>query len=46
LEEESENIAAMYNVCWGKKLSCDTKAFVRSDDPLATRYSFEPAAAN
>jgi hypothetical protein len=43
LEEASENIAAISNLCKGKELSCDTKDFVRSDDHLATHYSFEPA---
>jgi hypothetical protein len=32
LEEASENIAALSNICRGKELSCDTKDFVRSDD--------------
>jgi hypothetical protein len=45
LEEASENIAAISNLCRGKELSCDTKDFVRSDDHLATHYSFEPAPA-
>jgi hypothetical protein len=45
LEEASENIAAISNLCRGKELPCDTKDFVRSDDPLATHYSFEPATA-
>jgi hypothetical protein len=45
LEEESENIAAISNLCRGKKLSCDTKDFVRNDDHLATHYSSEPATA-
>jgi hypothetical protein len=43
LEEESENIAAISNLCRRKELYCDTKDFVRSDDHLATDYSFEPA---
>jgi hypothetical protein len=43
--EVSENIAALSNLCRGKELSCDTKEFVRSDDHLATHYSFEPATA-
>jgi hypothetical protein len=43
LEEESENIAAISNLCQGKELSCDMKDFVRSDDHLATHYSFELA---
>jgi hypothetical protein len=42
LEEASENIAAISNLFRGKELSCDTKDFVRSDDHLATHYSFEP----
>jgi hypothetical protein len=41
----SENIAAISNLCRGKELSCDTKEFVRSDDHLATHYSFEPVTA-
>jgi hypothetical protein len=45
LEEASENIAAICNLCRGKELSCDTKNFVRSDDHLATHYSFESAIA-
>jgi uncharacterized protein YabN with tetrapyrrole methylase and pyrophosphatase domain len=45
LEEASENIAAISGICQGKELSCDTKDTVRSDDPLATHYSFEPATA-
>jgi hypothetical protein len=45
LEEMSENIAAISNLCWGKELSCDTKDFVRSYDHLASDYSFEPATA-
>jgi hypothetical protein len=45
LEEVSENIAAVSNLCRGKELSCDTKDFVRSDDHLATHYNFEPATA-
>jgi hypothetical protein len=45
LKEVSENIAAISNLCRGKELSCDTKGFVRSDDPLATHCSFEPATA-
>jgi hypothetical protein len=44
-EEASENIAAISNLCRGKELSCDTKNFVRSDDHLATHYSFESATA-
>jgi hypothetical protein len=43
LEEASENIAAISNLCWGKDLSCDTEGFVQSDDHLAAHYSFEPA---
>jgi hypothetical protein len=43
--EESENMAAISNLCRGKEQSCDTKNFVRSDDHLATHYSFEPATA-
>jgi hypothetical protein len=43
LEEASENIAAISKLCQGKELSCDTKNFVRSDDHLATHYSFESA---
>jgi hypothetical protein len=45
LEGASENIAAISNLCRGKELSCVTKDFVRSDDPLATHYSLEPATA-
>jgi hypothetical protein len=45
LEEESENTAAISNLCQGKELSCDTKDFVWSDDPLATHCSSEPATA-
>jgi hypothetical protein len=45
LEEESENIAVISNLCQGKELSCDTKNFVRSDDHLATHYGFESATA-
>jgi hypothetical protein len=45
LEEASENIAAISNLCRGKELYCDTKDFVRSGDHLATDYSFEPATA-
>jgi hypothetical protein len=41
----SENITAISNLCRGKELSCDTKDFVRSDDHLATQYSFGPATA-
>jgi hypothetical protein len=44
-EQASENIAAISNLCRGKELSCDTKNFVRSDDHLATHYSFECATA-
>jgi hypothetical protein len=45
LEEASENIAAISILCQRKALSCDKKGFVRSDDSLATHYSFEPATA-
>jgi hypothetical protein len=45
LEEASENIAAISNLCQGKKLPCDTKDFVWSDDHLANHYSFEPTTA-
>jgi hypothetical protein len=45
LKEESENIAGISNLCRGKEFYCDTKDFVRSDDHLATDYSFEPATA-
>jgi hypothetical protein len=45
LAEENEKIAAISNLCRGKQLSCDTKNFVRSDDHLATHYSFESATA-
>jgi hypothetical protein len=45
LEEASENIAAVSNLCRGKELSCDTKDYVWSDDHLATHYSFEPATS-
>jgi hypothetical protein len=44
-EEASENIAAVSNLYRGKEFSCDTRNFVRSDDHLATHYSFESAAA-
>jgi hypothetical protein len=40
LEEASENIVAISNLCRGKELSCDTKDFVQSDDHVATLYSF------
>jgi hypothetical protein len=43
LEEGSENIAAISNLCRGKELSCDTKDFVWSDDHRATQSSSEPA---
>jgi hypothetical protein len=43
LEEASENIAAISNLCRGKELSCGTKNFVRSYDHLSTHYSFESA---
>jgi hypothetical protein len=43
LEQTSENIAAISNLYRGKELSCDTEDFVRTDDHLATHYSFEPA---
>jgi hypothetical protein len=45
LEEASENIAAISNLCRGKELSCDTKNFDCSDDHLATYYSSESATA-
>jgi hypothetical protein len=45
LEVVSVNTVAISNLCRGKELSCDTKDFVRSDDHLATHYSFEPATA-
>jgi hypothetical protein len=45
LEEANVNIAAISNLCRGKEISCDTENFVRSDDHLATRYSFESAMA-
>jgi hypothetical protein len=45
LEKASENIAAISKLYQGKELSCDTEDFVRSDDPLATHCSFEPATA-
>jgi hypothetical protein len=45
LEEASENIAAISSLCRGKELPCDTKAFIRSEDHLATHYSCEPATA-
>jgi hypothetical protein len=45
LEEASENIAAISSLCRGKELCCDTKDSIRSDDHLATHYSFEPATA-
>jgi hypothetical protein len=32
LEEVSENIAGISNLCRGKELYCDTKDFVRNDD--------------
>jgi hypothetical protein len=43
-EEACENIAAMSILCRGKELSCSC-SFVRSDDHLATHYSFESATA-
>jgi hypothetical protein len=45
LEEASENIAAISNLCLGKELSCDAKDCVQNDDPLATHHSFKPATA-
>jgi hypothetical protein len=45
LEETSENISAISNLCRGKELSCDAKDFVWSDDHLATHYSSETATA-
>jgi hypothetical protein len=45
LEEAIENSVSLSNFCGGKELSCDTLDFVRSDNPLATHYSFEPATA-
>jgi hypothetical protein len=45
LDEASENIAAISNLCLGKELSCDTKNSVQSDDHLAIHYSFESATA-
>jgi hypothetical protein len=45
LEEASENIAAISNLCLGKELYCDTEDFVQSDDHLTTDCSFEPATA-
>jgi uncharacterized protein YabN with tetrapyrrole methylase and pyrophosphatase domain len=45
LEEVSENIAAISDLCRGKELSCDKNDFGCSDDNLATHYSFEPATA-
>jgi hypothetical protein len=45
LQEASQNIAAISNLCRGEYLSCDTKDFVQSDDHLATLYSSEPATA-
>jgi hypothetical protein len=47
LEEASENIAAISNLCGGKEFSCDKKNFVQNDDHLATHYtsSFESATA-
>jgi hypothetical protein len=36
---------AIYNLCQGKQLSYDTKNSVRSDDHVATHYSFESATA-
>jgi hypothetical protein len=45
LEKASENIAAVSNIRPGKELSCDTKDVVRSDEHLATHYSFERATA-
>jgi hypothetical protein len=38
LEEASENIAAISNLCRGKELSCDTKNFGRSDNHLVMYY--------
>jgi hypothetical protein len=34
LDEASENIAAISNLCQGKELSCDTKNFVQGNDSL------------
>jgi hypothetical protein len=45
MEEASENVAAISNLCRGKELSCDTKDFVLSNDHLVTHYSSEPATA-
>jgi hypothetical protein len=45
LEEVSENVASIFNLCRGKELSCDTKDFVQSNDHLAKHYSSEPATA-
>jgi hypothetical protein len=45
LEEASENVAAIFNLCRGKELSSDIKNFVRNDDQVATHYSFEAATA-
>jgi hypothetical protein len=45
LEAASENTGAMFNLCHGKELSCDTKDFVWSEDHLAIHYSFQPATA-
>jgi hypothetical protein len=45
LEEANENIPAISNLCQGKEISCDTKNLVRSNDHLATHYSFESATA-
>jgi hypothetical protein len=44
LEEASENIGAISDLCRGKELYCDTKDIVRSDDHVA-HYSFEPTTA-
>jgi hypothetical protein len=38
LEEASENIAAISNLCRGKEFSRDINKFVQSDDHLATHY--------
>jgi hypothetical protein len=45
LEEAGENNAEISSLCRRKELSCDTKDFVRSDDPLATHCSSELATA-
>jgi hypothetical protein len=45
LDEASGNISVISYLCRGKELAYDTKNFVRSDDHLTTRHSFESATA-